>query len=235
MAPFWVTALALALSPVGQVANLPSSLAACAEKPAATPPAGKELTAAVRAALRRWARPSNAQADQAAREFLALYQQLQEDTQIGPATRQELRQTVRTRLAHLADQIARRAAREKREEARAPVAQSVKTPADRADNMAQWGGAGPAGRGFARQGFGGMGLGGMGLPGSGAGPGQNADYGLQLVDLIERTIAPSTWEVNGGLGTIYYFRPLRALVVRQTDEVHGQIGDMIEQLHRAAR
>jgi len=235
MAPLWVAALALALGPADATATTaspPSPPAPAAERPAATPPAGKELelTAAVRAALRRWVRPSDSQADQAAREFLALYRQLQQDKQLGPATREQLRQTVRTRLAHLADQISRRAAREQREAARSQAAKSVKMPPDRADDMAQ-----RAGPGLAGPGFGGPGFAGPGLPGGAAGPGQNADYGLQLVDLIQRTIAPSTWDVNGGPGTIYYWRPARALVIRQTDEVHGRIGDALQQLQRAGR
>ena len=234
MAPLWVAALALALGPADSAAQTDSPPSA-AENTASTPLAGKELSVAVRAALRRWARPSDSQADQAAREFLALYRQLQEDRQLGPATRADLRQTVRARLAHLADQIARRVAREQREATGPQTAKSVKTPADRDDNLAQRGGPMAAGPGFGGMGFGRPGLAGPGFPGGAAGPGQNADYGLQLVDLIQRTIAPSTWDVNGGLGSIYYFRPLRALVVRQTDEVHGRIGDALQQLERAGR
>lgn len=56
------------------------------------------------------------------------------------------------------------------------------------------------------------------------------DHGDDLVELIQTTIAPESWDVNGGPGTIYYFRGLRVLVIRQTSEVHGQVGDVVGQL-----
>ena len=59
------------------------------------------------------------------------------------------------------------------------------------------------------------------------------DYGQELADLIQTVIAPTTWERNGGPGSIYYYRPLRVLVIRQTGEAHGQIGDVIEDLRQA--
>ena len=55
------------------------------------------------------------------------------------------------------------------------------------------------------------------------------------MELIQRTIAPASWDVNGGPGTIQYWRPGRALVVRQTDEMHERIGDVLKQLDRAGR
>jgi hypothetical protein len=55
----------------------------------------------------------------------------------------------------------------------------------------------------------------------------NDDYGEDLAELIQATIAPASWDVNGGPGTIRYFRPLRVLVVRQTTEVHEAIGGLL--------
>ncbi len=52
------------------------------------------------------------------------------------------------------------------------------------------------------------------------------DYGPDLVALIQRTISPKSWDVNGGAGTIYYYWPWYALVVRNTGEVHRQIGGL---------
>jgi hypothetical protein len=66
-----------------------------------------------------------------------------------------------------------------------------------------------------------------------AAPPFTGDYGPDLVDLIETVIAPSTWERNGGPGSIYYYRPLHVLVIRQTGEVHGQIGGTLGALRRA--
>lgn len=59
------------------------------------------------------------------------------------------------------------------------------------------------------------------------------DWGPDLVDLIERTINPSFWDVVGGQGTIVYYRPLQCLVVRATAEVHGNVGGVIGNLRGA--
>ncbi len=59
------------------------------------------------------------------------------------------------------------------------------------------------------------------------GGGAIADYGPGLVALIERTIAPEFWDVAGGPGTIVYYAPLRALVVRATSDVHHKIGGVL--------
>jgi len=45
-------------------------------------------------------------------------------------------------------------------------------------------------------------------------------------------IAPQTWDVNGGEGTIVYLGSRRVLVVRATDEVHEGLADVIGQLRR---
>ena len=65
------------------------------------------------------------------------------------------------------------------------------------------------------------------------GGGAIPDYGPGLVALIERTIAPEFWDVAGGPGTIVYYAPLRALVVRATSEVHGNIGGVLNGLRAA--
>jgi hypothetical protein len=70
-----------------------------------------------------------------------------------------------------------------------------------------------------------------GLLAFGGGPGP-ADWGPDLVDLIERTINPAFWDVVGGPGTIMYYRPLQCLVVRATAEVHGNIGGLIGDLRK---
>ncbi|MFN0056313.1 MAG: hypothetical protein ACKV0T_29560 [Planctomycetales bacterium] len=57
-----------------------------------------------------------------------------------------------------------------------------------------------------------------------AGGGATVAEAAELIDLIQSTIAPESWDVNGGRGTIRYYRPLHVLVVRQTAEVHAQIG-----------
>lgn len=186
---------------------------------------GPELREAVRATLRRWARPTDTQADQAAREFLRLHEELQADAKLSRSQRAYFLGKVRIRLAQLSDQISKRIARAKRlAENRKP--QSVELPEGKAGALAQRQFGGPAGGLMAGGGMGGRPFGG------GAGM-QAPDYGQELVELIQTVIRPETWDVNGGPGTIYYWYPGRALVIRQMGEVHEEIGGALEQLRRA--
>ena len=70
-------------------------------------------------------------------------------------------------------------------------------------------------------------------PGTFGGPQGIPEYGWELVELIEQVVSPHTWARNGGKGQIWYWAPGRALVVRQTEEVHQQIEDLLNQLRRA--
>ena len=94
--------------------------------------------------------------------------------------REELRRKVRSRLAQLAQRINRRVARRQRDAAREGPP-SVSRTSELAGVLGQQAGAaaGPAGGGA-----------------------NNADddYGPALVELIQTTIAPATWDVNGGPG-----------------------------------
>lgn len=65
------------------------------------------------------------------------------------------------------------------------------------------------------------------------GGGAMNDYSQQLIELIERTIRPDFWDVHGGPGSIIYYRPLMALVVSATSEVHGNVGGVLGALRRA--
>jgi hypothetical protein len=46
----------------------------------------------------------------------------------------------------------------------------------------------------------------------------------QLIDLIQNTVEPSSWQANGGAGTISFYEPTMSLVIRQTAEMHYQLG-----------
>ena len=61
------------------------------------------------------------------------------------------------------------------------------------------------------------------------------DHGQELIDLIQRTISPDFWDVAGGPGSMFYYRPLMALVVRATSEVHGDVGGLLGALRRAGQ
>ncbi len=56
------------------------------------------------------------------------------------------------------------------------------------------------------------------------------DNGQELVDLIEAILHPDFWQPNGGVGTVYYYRPLRILVVRATTTVHEDLERFLEML-----
>lgn len=53
-----------------------------------------------------------------------------------------------------------------------------------------------------------------------------------LIELITSTIAPDSWEEVGGPGAIEEFRTNLSLVISQTQDVHDQIADLLEQLRR---
>ena len=62
---------------------------------------------------------------------------------------------------------------------------------------------------------------------SGQGGGALPDSGWQLVELLQRIVAPDFWDRQGGPGTIRYFAMRRVLVVRATTDVHEQIRDLL--------
>jgi general secretion pathway protein D len=53
-----------------------------------------------------------------------------------------------------------------------------------------------------------------------------------LIDLITSTIKPTTWDDVGGPGSIAPFETNLSIVVSQTQEVHEEIVDLLEQLRR---
>lgn len=72
---------------------------------------------------------------------------------------------------------------------------------------------------------------GAGQPPAAGMPGQVLlDNSRELIELIEATIAPQTWDTVGGNGAVRYWSPGHALVVRQTGDVHEQITRLLWQL-----
>ena len=65
----------------------------------------------------------------------------------------------------------------------------------------------------------------------GLGGGAQADFD-SLIDLITSTVQPTTWDDVGGPGSIAQFETNLSLVVSQTQEVHEEIVDLLEQLRR---
>jgi hypothetical protein len=217
-------AVLLLVAPPSEGGELPAATAESAELIAVPPRTGVELREAVPEALRRWAKPDDEHAEKAAVDFLRLYDELGRDDALATSQREYFQTKVRSRLLDLSEQISKRIAREirlaknedKHEARRAPPA-SVDLPDGKGEPLAQNVAVPGFAAGFGRQ----------------VGPG--GDYGPQLVELIQRTIAPRSWDVNGGPGSIYYWQPGRAIVVRQMDAVHDDIGNLLRQLERANR
>ena len=69
-------------------------------------------------------------------------------------------------------------------------------------------------------------------PGSGAGGGSSfADFD-SLIDLIQTTVSPDTWDALGGPSTMREYRQNLSLVISTTSDVHDQIADLLESLRR---
>jgi general secretion pathway protein D len=65
----------------------------------------------------------------------------------------------------------------------------------------------------------------------GLGGGAQADFD-SLIDLIKSTVKPTTWDDVGGPGSIAPFETNLSIVISQTQEVHEEIADLLEQLRR---
>ncbi len=204
------------------------------EKPAAQPlelsseqlrkRTGRELLAAVREALARLADPPSEHLEAAAEELLFVYDELREDRELAGSLREYYTRKVGSRLKQVSDELTKRIARNKRLGKPKPP-DRILGPEEVNETLAQRAGqaAPPAPQPARRSAVGGR------------QPMPSDDYGQHLVDLIQKTVAPSSWDVNGGPGTIYYWRPGRALVVRQRGEVHEETGGLLDQLRRAGQ
>lgn len=71
----------------------------------------------------------------------------------------------------------------------------------------------------------------IGFGPGGMGGGSQADFD-SIIELITSTIQPTTWDEVGGPGSIAPFETNLSLVVSQTQDVHEEIVDLLEQLRR---
>ncbi len=71
----------------------------------------------------------------------------------------------------------------------------------------------------------------LGFGPGGLGGGSQADFD-SLIELITSTIQPTTWDEVGGAGSIAPFETNLSRVVSQTQDVHEEIVDLLEQLRR---
>jgi hypothetical protein len=188
----------------------------------------QQLRDAVHAALRRQATAKGAEREAAVRELATVYQEVTASTRLVPRERRQLRAMVRSRLMRTGKALERELARHEE----TANAQRHDPPADRAI-LAQIQ-ANPAGQPNAAPrpqnrapAFG------PGTQVAGAGrrlAGTTNRNAQELIDLIQAVIAPSSWDVNGGLGTIMYFARKQVLVIRARGDIHDQLGETIEAL-----
>jgi len=232
MSGIWLLVLATGATPaeIADSANagtvVVSSSAPAAETAARSP---QQLRDAVAAALHRLDAANGADRATAVKSLVEVYRDLGRDQLLKPYDRSRLGSQVRTRLQRVANQL------------RFAANRAADAQADAPDTVAGWindvvGGpgdwilaqrlGGPAG---AQAGVGQPRGGGQG--GSPLDQAANAN-GLALVDLIQKTVAPDSWDVNGGPGSATYYNNLRALVVRQTDEVHSSLDSVLNGLRR---
>lgn len=112
-------------------------------------------------------------------------------------------------------------------------AQNVNAPADAAMTPGGMGQVSvPMGGGAPSAVVGGGASGGFGSPAAGNAGGASQEDFDKLIDLIKTTVSPETWDDGGGTGTISSFNVNLSLVVSQTQEVHEQIANLLEQLRR---
>jgi hypothetical protein len=234
-------------SPSAQSPTFPSKVVVSTSQTAASL---TDLPRAAADALRtvNAAKPADRAAAIAA--LVNVFKELGNDRQLPQQERQRLGAELRSRLERFAVQfrceLAQKARRASTSES--PAGGTDGPAADGLDNLVDliqqtigpqdWvlaqriggpGGAGQPGAGFAGQP--GSRSGGGGAFGSSIDQAASVN-GQALVDLIQTTIAPDTWDIRGGPGTIVYYNPLRALVVRQTGEVHDNLGDLLGGLRK---
>lgn len=202
------TILLLAAIALGQSASTPSV------EPSAEPRKFHEIEREISLAFKQEA-TAKAPADrgQAVRAMTDLYDEILADARLVTSdTLQEYRTRLYTRLRRVQTDLKQKLAREQRQaKEREPSLEEQAVLATLAASLSLADSAvgGPA-QIFAR--------------GGGLVP---PDGGRELVELIERTINPSFWNSNGGPGAIYYFQPLKCLVISATAEVHENIGGLL--------
>lgn len=198
----------------------------------------KKLREAVRDALRDSARASQPDYEEIAPRLLDLFRELDSTAELPRAEKRSLRSSLRTRLLQIEDVLARRLvraeeeAKSKRNSQASGHSSNPETFEPSFPNRPKTG-TPPTVVTLAQRGAPAGGQAG-GANGGGQSGGQTGviNRGWNLVALIRNTVAPETWDVNGGNGSIYFYRPLNVIVVRQTQAVHDELGEVLGQVRR---
>ena len=115
-----------------------------------------------------------------------------------------------------------------------PVSQNgIPNPAENDPNILAQRYGGTGGGGYGTGGTGGYGGGtgnrGGGYGGSGGGYGNDMDFS-SIIDIIQSVIEPDSWDE--GDATIAVHSATQSLAIRQTEEVHAQIEDLLNQVRK---
>lgn len=214
MASLWIAWALFAAEPEPAAANAQSAVGVQAEPTAVqadssaapaeetlTPP---QLRAVVRAALKRTAPLLKSAPEQAAVELLPLYTQVREHPEMVKEDRDRYGGVLRSRLRNIGRTIEKRLAESAGDAEAAASADDPSAAGRESASLAEQAGA-PGGRAV-------------------------RDNGQELVELIQSTIAPEHWDVNGGPGSIFYYAPLRVLVVRASGTAQEAVGGVVNGL-----
>ncbi len=251
MSVVWVLILAAAGASPSQAPTAPASSRAptvgtsSADSSQSGAHSTRQLRQAVAEALRRAGSAKAADLPVAITALVDVFNELGRDQELPANERQRLGAEIRSRLARFETQFKRQMAKSAQRPADSrpgaaggPAVEGLDTLVDLIEKtigpddwvLAQRIGPNGAGQGGA------AGIGGQGGQAGGAfggGLDQQAEAnGQALVDLIQNTVAPDSWDIRGGPGTIIYFNPLRALVIRTTGEGHDNIGDVLGGLRK---
>jgi hypothetical protein len=156
------------------------------------------------------------------RQLVDLYTRLESDESLASGERLRLRNLVRTRLAQVRGAIARGLRRQRADAQRSARREeprgSVETASTATEQTTETAATSEQPSGDSKKA-------GASEPRPMGGNPQND--AKELIELIEDTIAPESWEIRGGRGVIRYWSNGQALVIRQTGEVHEQIGGFL--------
>ena len=187
-----------------------------------------EIDKAVSAGLREHALADNKTARAAAvRRLTQLYTEIKADPRLENSDiLKSCKAKLWSRLTRVQKDLRRELERESKAAARDPAAGELQALRQATDSLA------------AQMSLSHYTLGGLSYvfqqAGGALGGGMRQDHGEELIELIQRTIAPTFWDTAGGPGSMFYFRPLMALVVSATAEVHDNVGGLLGALRRVS-
>ena len=249
-----IVAMLLVAAVGGASAAADSSGSSSANAPAAGSATGSAIVAPVspgrtplqwRQAIAAAMRTANAakagERAPAIESLVTRFNELGQDQQLSAAERGRLGAEIRSRLSRFANQFRYELAHQAQRAATASNGAGGGAAAEGLDNLVDlisktigpqdWVLAQRIGQPGQQGGQGGAAANPNGANGNGIDAGVNAN-GQALVGVIQDTIAPDSWDIRGGPGSIIFYAPMRALVVRQTGEQHEAMDDLLNALRK---